>query len=292
MIPSGSRALLRCLLGLGATTVACSDDAPSPGGGGSGGQSATGGGGDGARGGTPNQCGAVAPWPVDTGHCTAVSAPAVADFDDYAGSDASGYAYYVNARPPAANAVNGALLHVGDGSDANGGASVVATEMVIGEGDAGYALQFSNSNASNWGGLLMLYFPGSGAGPTCLDARSYGGVEFSVRGVSPSGKFGLNVGMLDTIPTAENGLCHKASANDCKDPSIELSLPADAATWTHVRVPWSAFTPGIAGGGTCVSTTGENVVRVVIQPFMRYPAPDYVFEPGAYAIAIDNVRFY
>jgi len=25
---------------------------------------------------------------------------------------------------------------------------------------------------------------------------------------------------------------------------------------------------------------------------MRYPPPDYILEPGAYAITVDNVRFY
>src|SRR6188508_1435135 len=110
-------------------------------------------------GGSFNQCGVAAPPPADTGACTAVHAPALADFDDYAaGTPAGSYTYYVNAKPPAADAVLGALQHVGDGSDMNGGTGVITTEMVPGEGGTGYALQIADTNAMNWGGLLLLYF--------------------------------------------------------------------------------------------------------------------------------------
>ena len=98
--------------------------------------------------------------------------------------------------------------------------------------------------------------------------------------------------MLDTIPSADHGLCDNPSASDCLPASVELTLPADAATWTQVRVPWSAFTPGVGSGTACVPVTGQNIVRLVIQPFMTYPPPDYMFEPGAYAITVDNVRFH
>jgi hypothetical protein len=279
---------------LASPVAACGGDGQQGGNsGGSGGAGLTGLGGLGGPGGnTFNECGVAAPLPTDTGHCTAVSAPAVVDFDDYtAGTAASSYTYYVNGKPPAGDAVLGAFLHIDDGSGTNG-TSVVSTEMVTGEGNAGYAVQISDSNAVNWGGILLFYFPSNGTSTTCLNAQSYSGVEFSVKGSSPSGRIGVSLGMLDTIAITDKGLCDNATATDCKNASIERSLSPDAATWAHVQVPWSAFTPGVGSGRACVPVTGQNVVQLAIQPFMSYPPPNYMLAPGPYAIAVDNVRFY
>jgi hypothetical protein len=279
---------------LGSTLSACGDDASDDANGeGSGGTAGTGGsavGGTGAS--TFNQCGVAAPLPAETGQCTAVTAPLIADFEDYAGAAATSYSYYVNGKPPAVGALLGGVLHVDDGSVASDGASVISTEMVTGEGDAGYALEIANTNATNWGGLMMFYFPFSGTTVACLDARAYGGVEFSIRGTSPSGRFGVTLGMLDTMPAGEHGLCDNSTSSDCKDANLEFVLPADAAEWMKVRVPWSALTPGIGSATSCVPVTGQNIVRIVIQPFMSYPPPDYMFQPGAYAITVDNIEFY
>jgi hypothetical protein len=272
-----------------ATNVAACGDG-GQGAGNTGGGGGTGAAGGGLGGNAFNQCGVAAPLPANTGQCVAVSAPALTDFDDYAGTSPASYTYYVNAKPPASGAVLGAIQHVGDGSDANGGTAVIATEMVTGASGAGYALQISNTNAMNWGGLLMFYFPAAGAG--CLDARNYRGVEFSIRGASPSGRYGVSVGMLDVIPTADSGLCSNANADDCKPATIDFPLPADATLWTQVQVPWAAFTPGVGSALACVPVTGQNIVRLVIQPFMSYPPPDYRLAPGPYVIAVDNLRFY
>ena len=239
-----------------------------------------------------NQCGVAAPLPENTGQCTTVSAPTIADFDDFAGDDAASYTYYVNAPPPAPDAVLGAILHVGDGSDEEAETSVITTGMVAGADDAGYALEFGNTDALNWGGLLMFYFPGSGTAPACLNAQSYEGIEFSVKGSTPSGRFGVNLGMLDTIPASDNGLCANRTASDCADANVSLYLPQDSETWTQVRIPWSSFTPGVGSDLSCVPVTGQNIVRLVIQPFMNYPPPDYSFESGPYSMAVDDVQFY
>jgi len=267
---------------------ACSDESGDEESSGAGGTTSAGVGGTGAS--TFNQCGVAAPLPTDTGQCTTVSAPLVTNFDDYTGSNASGYTYYVNRG--AEGALLGAILHVDDGSPTTDGASVISTEMVAGEGDAGYALEIANTNAVNWGGLLMFYFPYSGSVAACLDAGAYGGIEFSVRGSSPSGRFGINLGMLDTTPIGEHGFCDNPTTADCKNATLEFRLPADAATWTRVQVPWSALTPGIGSSTSCVPVTGQNVLRIVIQPFMDYPPPNYMYEPGAYSMAIDNLGFY
>jgi hypothetical protein len=252
-----------------------------------------GGGGLGPGDGSFNQCGVAAPLPADTGQCTAVHAPAIVDFDDYvAGAPAGGYTYYVNGKPPATDAVLGAVQHVGDGSDMNGGAGVITTDMVTGEGGAGYALQIADSNATNWGGLLMFYFISGGTGTACLNAHGYSGVQFSIKGSSPSGRFGFSLGMLDTTPVSDNGLCDNPTASDCKSASVEWALPADATSWMQVQVPWDALTPGVGRALACVPVTGQNITRLVIQPFMSYPPPDYKLAPGPYVIAVDNLRFY
>ena len=270
------------------TLCACSDGTEDGAGGGNGGNTT---GGIDTSGRSFNECGVAAPSPAETGQCTPIAFPLIADFDDYAGTDAGSYTYSITGKAPA-EPVRGAILHVGDGSDANGGTGVIATEMVTGEGDAGYAVQISNTNAMNWGGLLMFYFPFGGANLSCLDARDYAGFEFSVKGVSPSGRFGVTIGMLDTVPTADNGLCNNPTTSDCKDANIEFTLPVSAEEWSEVQVPWSAFTPGIGSNTSCVPATGQNIMRIVIQPFMSYPPPDYMLEPGAYTLAVDNVRFY
>ena len=283
-----SRLLVACAL-IAGPLAACGGDGPPAGSGG--GTGLTGLGGLGGIGGnTFNQCGVVAPLPTEAGHCASVSAPTITDFDDYtAGTAASSYTYYVNGKPPAGDAVLGAFLHIDDGSGTNGATSVITMEMVTGEGNAGYAVQISDSNAVNWGGILLFYFPSNGA---CLNAQSYGGVEFSIKGSTPSGRIGVGLGMLDTIAIKDNGLCDNATATDCKNANLETSLASDLATWAHVQVPWSAFTPGVGSGRACVPVTGQNIVQLAIQPLMSYPPPNYMLAPGPYAIAVDNVRFY
>ncbi len=243
-------------------------------------------------GGAFNQCGVAAPPPKETGTCTAVTAPLITNFDDYDGGPAADYTYDVNGKPPAPNAVLGAIQHIGDGSDMDGGTSVISTDMVPGAGGTGYALQISDTDATNWGGLLVFYFPQSGSTPTCLNASSYQGVQFSIRGSSPSGNFGVSLRMLDTIPVAQGGLCDDATATDCKDATIQLPLPADATTWTQIQLPWGALTPGIGSATSCIPVTGQNIVSLVVQPLMSYPPPNYTLQPGPYLLAVDDVELY
>ena len=236
-----------------------------------------------------NQCGVAAPLPSDTGACVGVSASTIADFDDYDGGDAASYGYTVFAEPPSSN-VAGGILHIDDGSDAED--SEITTKMVTGIGGSGYALQVANTNAVNWGGLLMFYFTGGTVPIPCLDAGADSGLRFSIKGSSPSGRFAVALSMVDTTPTADKGLCDNASSADCKDANIQLSLPADADTWLDVELPWSALTPGVGSDGSCIPVTGQNVTRIVIQPLMNYPPPDFTFEAGSYSIAVDNLRLY
>lgn len=229
-----------------------------------------------------NQCGVGAPQPADDGRCGTVSAATITNFDDFAGGAAASYTYQVGTA-------GGAILHIGDGSDANGGTSVISTDMVAGEGNTGYALQISNTRANNWGGVLMMYFPGS---VSCLDARAFSGIELSVKGTAPSGNIAVSLGMLDTVPPADGGLCSNASSSDCKNATIQLALPSDPQAWTKVQIPWSALTPGIGSNLACVPVNGKNFFRLFIQPLMSYPPPSYTFQPGPYSIAVDNIRFY
>jgi len=263
-------------------------DGTSSGGGGRGGTA-----GEGLGGSAFNQCGVAAPLPADTGQCKPVSAPTIADFDDYVtGTMAASYTYSVNGKPPAADTLLGAIQHIGDGSDMSGGTSVISTEMVTGEGGAGWAIQIANSNALHWGGVFLFYFPASTTSRSCLNGQTYGGLEFSIRGATPSGRYGVSLGMLDTIPAGDSGLCRNPIAADCKNATIELSMPTDATTWAKVQLPWSAFTPGVGSEQACVPVTGQNIAQLSIQPHMNYPPPSYSFQPGPYTMAIDNLRFY
>jgi hypothetical protein len=284
-----SKLLLLCTL-VASNPAGCGSNAP----GGTGGSGGTPLPGTGGLGGSAfNQCGVAAPRLANTGHCTTVSAPSITNFDDYvAGSSASSYSYSINAKPPVAGAEIGALQHIDDGSATNGGTSTISTEMVTGRGGTGYALQFADTNAINWGGLLSLYFPGSGTSPGCLDASAYTGIEFWIKGSSPSGNFGVSLNMLETVPASNGGLCSSASSNDCKSATLQFALPSDAQTWMKVQVPWNAMTPGSGSQAACVPVTGQNLTQLVIQPFMNYPPPNYAFAPGPYQIAVDDLAFY
>jgi hypothetical protein len=285
------RTLLVCLLA--ASSIAACGGGGQPEGTGNGGGGRTGIVDQGLGGSAFNQCGVAAPLPADTGQCKAVSAPTIADFDDYVmGTVASSYTYSVNGKLPAPDAVLGAIQHIGDGSDMNGGTSVISTEMVTGEGGAGWAIQIADTNALHWGGFFLFYFLSNTAARSCLNGQTYDGVEFSIKGATPSGRYGVSLGMLDTIPVGDNGLCRNPTAGDCRNATIDLSMPSDAATWAKVRLPWSAFTPGVGSEQACVPVTGQNLAQLSIQPHMNYPPPNYTFQPGPYTIAIDNLRFY
>lgn len=257
----------------------------------------TGGNGDVTGGGAPggvstqfNQCGVAAPLPTNPGQCTVVTDATITSFDDYAGGDVASYSYQINGKS-AMGAVPGGLQHIDDGSAANG-TSVVSTEMVPGRGGSGYALQIANTDAVNWGGLLSLYVPGTAASPGCLDASAYAGVEFWVKGSSPSGNLGVSLNQLDTVPASSGGLCSNASPTDCKSATLQLALPADPETWVKVQVPWNAMTPGIGSNTACIPVTGQNLSQLVIQPFMAYPPPSFMLEHGPYQIAVDDLAFY
>ena len=218
-----------------------------------------------------NQCGVAAPLPMNPGQCALVTAPTITSFDDLSG-----------------------LQHIDDGSGANG-TSVVSTDMVEGHDGVGSAVQIANTDAVNWGGLLSLTFPGSGTGPGCLDASQYSGVEFWIKGSSPSGNFGVSLNTLDTVPTSAGGLCNSSIADDCKSAALQFALPADPETWLKVQVPWSAMTPGLGGTASqaaCVPVTGQNLTQLVVQPFMAYPPPDFKLAPGPYRITVDDLAFY
>ncbi len=269
----------------GGSAGATGTGATSPGGAGMGGEPTTGF----VEGAGLNQCGIAAPPPAATGTCTTARLPLLTDFDDYTDGAAQSYTFYVNGES-ADDAMLGGFLHVGDGSDTDAG-SVITTEMVPGADGSPHALQFSNDNAVNWGGLLMVRFHGAGTS-SCLNASDYAGIELSIKGTTPSGNVGVSLSMVDTIPTADGGLCDNATAGDCKDASLRVALPAEPDEWRKIRIPWSAFTPGVGSDTSCVPTTGENVVRLVIQPHMLYAPPDFAFEPGAYSVALDDIRFY
>lgn len=247
--------------------TACGDSGSKAGGGGAGTSGAAGGAGTGGTDATLtfdlNQCGVAAPLPMNPGQCQLVTAPAIL----------------------------GSLQHIDDGSAANG-TSVVSTEMVEGHDGSDDAMQISNTDAVNWGGLLSVSFPGNGSSPGCLDASAYDGVQFWIKGSSPSGNFGVSLNTLDTVPASSGGLCNGSAANDCKSATLQFALPADAETWMNVQVPWSAMTPGLGSQAACVPVTGQNLTQLVIQPFMAYPPPDFKLAPGPYQIAVDDLAFY
>ena len=218
-------------------------------------------------------------------------APAIADFDDYtAGTAASSYTYYVNGE--AARSGRGARRDSAHRRRVGHERRDQRHRHRDGGGRGQRRLRDADrrtATRSNWGGLLLFYFPSNGA---CLNAQSYRGVEFSIKGSSPSGRIGVSLGMLDTIAGhGQRGLRQRDGERlqerqrrtETGVGRRDLGARADPVERVHARRrQWARVRAG---------HRAEHL-QLAIQPFMNYPPPNYTLAPGPYTIAVDNVRFY
>jgi hypothetical protein len=145
--------------------------------------------------------------------------------------------------------------------------------------------------SSDYGGFLVLYFPGATPVASCLNPSTYHGIRFWIQGASGAGTMGLGLSTVDTVPVTDGGLgtCNPGSdAASCADAVYKFPIPA---TWTQISVPWSVFTPGMTTSG-CASPPGSGIIRIIFQPYESYPAPNYKIAPAPYSLDIDNIEFY
>jgi len=214
-----------------------------------------------------------------------VSTPII-DFEDYDGAtqaDAYSTAFNAAAGEPGAVYVGPYFYDDETGTPFFG--------IVAGNG-SNYAMSISNPAATEWGGGMGLWLG-------CVDATTYQGITFWVRGSTPLGNGNITLAMEDTSPPAEEdpaggGTCIASADGDCEGPYAEFTV-TDA--WTQVQLPWSAFTAGTGAAGAAVPASGDNLTGIgfgVNLEWIEDPANPETWIPvaGAYELVIDDVAFY
>jgi hypothetical protein len=288
----------------GCSTTAVGPDAGTPGGSSSSGGSSSGvsgssssGSSSGVSGSSSSSSGGAILGCFGTpGRCTPAATPLITNFDNYttttvdgAVADPTQYTFYVNAMPPAANALLGALLYINDGDG--------TPMLTMGTGYMStYAAQFGTTTpvglvdggTGDFGGFLELYFPATI--PGCIDATGYHGISFWAQGTSGAQAFGVSVGTVESVDIQGGGLCDDTmDAAACKDFTAKYTLPT---TWTQFQVPWTSFTGGMVTPGGCAQPPGSGLLRIQFFPYELYPAPTYTISPMPYSMSVDDIELY
>ena len=159
-------------------------------------------------------------------------------------------------------------------------------EVVHGAASTKFAVRTSNPRASGWGVALGVWL-------NCIDATAFHGVEFWVRGTTPTGVGGLAVDMRETtLPDSgypDKGTCVGADpAYDCYAP--RASFPVSNG-WTKVRLAWSDFHPGF-NGSTLVMANGDNITGLSFVAQLQQASEAAQAQPGAVELAIDELSFF
>lgn len=209
------------------------------------------------------------------------TAPGIADFDGFDGAALSTWSFALG-RDSSTGVYAGPF---GYGDEPTG--LPEAFEMVAGH-DSEFALGISDTLAEVQGGGMGIWMT------QCLDASTYNGISFWVRGNAPTGSAALRVLMEETTPesgTTDVGTCPGATEDECVAPALSFQVEE---TWMQIRAPWSDFTPGTAAG-TLVVADGRNIWRLQFDVGLAWaPDADGVYGPVAapYELAIDDLSFY
>ncbi len=242
----------------------------------------------------PNNCGACG-LVCGSGACAASECPAgkscslmttlvgpgLADFEGYtSGAPVDTFGFAFNATPGDPRAVYAGPYQYGDGTGAQ------ALSMVPGN-SSNFAVRLANTGASAWGGALGLWMG-------CIDASSFDGIAFSVRGQVPGGAATLNVPTEGTsAPDANDPNAGGTCSAGCASATAEFAVGTD---WSRVRLPWSAFAPGTAAGAS-VPLGGSRVTGLTFNVALEWgedpaAAGTYGPEPGAYELVVDDIEFF
>lgn len=148
-------------------------------------------------------------------------------------------------------------------------------EMVEGH-ESQYAVRFANSEASGWGGGVGFWM-----GET--DVTGYSGVAFWVKGTTPTGTMEISLGRPET---------ECADGEPCSRSMVKFDTPAD---WTQVSFEWSEFTAGENVDGDTFTLPAANINAVGFNAHMVYAqaaSGEWLPEPGAFDVTIDDITFY
>lgn len=187
-----------------------------------------------------------------------ISTPLITDFETYDGdTDAAAWEFNFNGDEEGMGAVYAGPFEL---KDSTGDYSLT---FVDGADGSSWALSAQNSMAADWGGGIGLWMG-------CLDASSYTGVQFMVKGSTPAGSGEVSLGFTGDISL-----------------SVKFDVPAD---WTLVQFTFADFTNDASG-----TTNGSGIIRMSFQAHMIYvqdSTGEWVPEPGEFEVAIDNLGFY
>jgi hypothetical protein len=212
-----------------------------------------------------------------------VTDPLVADFEGYDGTTkADEWAWAFNAPSGSDKAVYAGLYEYDDGTG-----SPALSVAGPGNADSKYAAKVATSGqASQWGGALGIWM-------SCVDATSYQGISFWVKGTAPTGTATMTMATEatsepDSTDSAAGGTC---TSGTCAAPSIEFPVTTE---WTKVLVNWATFTAGTANGST-VNTTGGDITGLSWSVGLKYESAggDAGYTPvaAAYDLEVDDVEF-
>jgi hypothetical protein len=218
-----------------------------------------------------------------------LATPLIVSFESYDGLvTADEFAFYFGGTTPGMHAADATL-----GGFYKFSGVETASTMKIGAGYlSNYGLSFDVVQENVWGGGFGIWLQ-----PTCVDATSFKGVSFWIRGVTPTNTFSVSLDMdSTTLPSAADpaggGTC-PGTMDTCKAP-IRTELPL-AVDWTQVMIPWAEFSPGTSGA-TAVTATGDNVTGITFSFAVSFVESEpesmiYVPVPGDINVVVDDLSF-
>lgn len=162
----------------------------------------------------------------------------------------------------------------------------------VSDGQTGHAIGIaSTQSASVYGGGIGIWTSG------CVNASSYSGVTFWVRGIAPNdGTASMTLVWAATTPaTPPTGIKYSGTctgdATTCIQPKFTFPV---TDTWTQVHAKWSDFKGGMAVGDPMVPD-GGNLIQFqwdIGLLFTLDPATNaYVPVAAPYALELDEFAF-
>jgi hypothetical protein len=129
-----------------------------------------------------------------------------------------------------------------------------------------YAVSGANTLASMWGGGLGFWLG-------CMNATSYTGLSFAIRGTTPTGNASVTLG----VDGSTSGYTAEIAITD---------------TWATQQLPFASF-----ADDSGVAATGDNINGLNVGASMTWVAsadnPEmYVVEAAPYEIQLDDLAFY
>ena len=280
----GMAGAVSALVGLGTSACTTSDSNS----GGSGGSSSTATGGSAGGGGPTGGSSGTSPTGTACAKTKVVplTKPIIANFDTYDGaSDLTTWSFPFGGD--SSSGIFGGVFGYGDRT----GNLAEKFAMTTGH-SAPYALEVADTMAKVYGGGLGFWIS------DCLNVTAYTGISFWVRGKAPTDSATLSVIMNETTPSKATttgqkiGTC-SGTGTTCVNPKFDVPV---TDTWTLIKAPWSAFTPGKAAG-TDVTVDGRNIWQIQFDIGLKFvpgatASDPYVPVPAPYDLVVDDMAFY